>query len=52
MPLTICMNLDSWIQLARRVYYVLTETVVPIVGIVPGVRRAGATVRGLTEQSR
>jgi hypothetical protein len=33
MPLRIRMYLDSWI---RRVYYVLTETIVPIVEIVPG----------------
>jgi hypothetical protein len=36
MPLRIRMYLDSRIRLDRRVYYVLTETIVPIVEIVPG----------------
>jgi hypothetical protein len=43
MPLRIRMYLDFWIRLARRVYYVLTETIVPIVEIVPGGWRAAAT---------
>jgi hypothetical protein len=43
MPLRIRMYLDSWIRLARRMYYMLTETIVPIVEIVPGGWRAAAT---------
>lgn len=30
------MYLESWIRLAHRVYYVLTEIIVPIVEIVHG----------------